>query len=370
VKTGKWLSAALGLALGVSAAAPFGCSDGASSNDSKDAAAVESSPPRPPPTGDEVASPVTGPGRLSETGLYADVASKTLAPGVLRFAPARPLWADGASKERFVLLPPGTKIDTTDMNEWIFPVGTKMWKEFHVSGKLVETRFLWKRVDAPGVDAWWKAAYVWEGDGADAIVKPDGVLSALGTTHDVPSQDDCIYCHAHVRDVVIGFSAMELSSPSAGDAGANDASAGDAGANTGLLLSFASQGFFTKPPTADFAVPGTGMVRDVLAFLHGNCGFCHKAEGRLHDQSAIRFRLLTTDLTPEQTGAYTTPIHLKMRHVMGADIDEGIVPGQPEKSQVYMRMITEAVRMPPKGTKVIDAYGSALVRDWILALPP
>jgi hypothetical protein len=108
----------------------------------------------------------------------------------------------------------------------------------------------------------------------------------------------------------------------------------------------------------------------VLAYFHGNCGFCHKKDGKLQDQSALRLRLLTTDTTPEVTGAYTTPIHLKMRHVMGTDIGEGVVPGQPEKSQLYMRMITPAVRMPPEGTQVVDTVGSGFVREWILALPP
>ena len=40
------------------------------------------------------------------------------------------LWADYATKQRWILLPPGTKIDATDPNEWVFPVGTKVWKEF------------------------------------------------------------------------------------------------------------------------------------------------------------------------------------------------------------------------------------------------
>lgn len=322
-----------------------------------------------------------GPTLLSETGLYADLAARTLAPGVIGFAPAHPLWADDAQKERFILLPPGTKIDTSDMDNWVFPIGTKIWKTFHVDGKLIETRFLWKREDKR-IDGWWKCAYLWEPDGSEATAKPDGVPSALGTTHDVPPQEDCVECHASVRDAAIGFSAMELSAPGAGagagDAGAAgdaDADAGDAGTSaggpgTGLLLSFAAQGFFTNPPSADFAVPGTGVVHDALAYMHGNCGFCHKKDGLLSFQSAMRLRLLTTDLTPAQTGAYTTPIHLKMRHVMGTDISEGVVPGQPEKSQLYMRMITAAVRMPPEGTKVVDTVGSGLVREWILALPP
>jgi hypothetical protein len=363
----------LGLALGLSAAAPFGCGAGSAVDAPADAATAEAAPPKippAPPNGTEDASVASGPERLSATGLYADFASRTLTAGVVRFTPAHPLWADGAQKERFILLPPGAKIDTSDMNAWVFPVGTKLWKTFRVDGKLVETRFMWKRAAPPGSDSWWKAAYLWEADGSDAIVKPDGVPSALGTTHDVPSQTDCVYCHENVRDAAIGFSAFELSSPRAGltDAGADDAGTPPEG--TGLLLSLAAQGNFTTPPSADFVVPGTGNVRDVLAYFHGNCGFCHKKDGKLEQQSALRLRLLTTDTTPEVTGAYTTPIHLKMRHVMAPDISEGVVPGQPEKSQLYMRMISDTVRMPPKGTKVVDPYGSGIVRDWILALPP
>jgi hypothetical protein len=356
-----WLHAGLGFALGASVLAPFGCGEGSSSRETPDAGAAAVAPPHVerPPTGDPGAPPVPGPALLSETGLYADLAARTLAPGVTSFAPAHPLWADGAQKERFILLPPGAKIDTSDMDNWVFPIGTKLWETFRVDGKLIETRFLWKR-ETEHLDGWWKCAYVWAPDGSEAIATPDGVLSALGTTHDVPPQTDCIECHANVSDKAIGFSAMELSAPDAGDA--------DAG--TGLLLSFAAQGFFTTPPTTDFAVPGTGVVHDTLAYLHGNCGFCHKKDGHLSYQSAMRLRLLTTDLTPEQTGAYTTPIHLKMRHVMAPDIGEGIVPGQPEKSQLFMRMISTTVRMPPTGTKVLDTVGIGLVSEWILALPP
>ena len=93
------------------------------------------------------AGAATPPASLVCTGLYADVASKTLAPGVEAYAPAVPLWSDGASKQRWIGLPAGTKIDNTNPDEWIFPVGTKLWKEFSKDGKRVETR-LWQKVSA------------------------------------------------------------------------------------------------------------------------------------------------------------------------------------------------------------------------------
>ena len=54
-------------------------------------------------------------------------------------APTEALWSDGAVKRRFIYLPPGTTIDTTNMDEWVFPVGTKFWKEFSVDGRKLRT---------------------------------------------------------------------------------------------------------------------------------------------------------------------------------------------------------------------------------------
>src|SRR5262249_36612081 len=70
------------------------------------------------------------PSDLGCTGLYSDWARRTLNPDAKEFDPGLHLWSDGAQKTRWILVPPGQKIDTADMNEWRFPVGTKLWKEF------------------------------------------------------------------------------------------------------------------------------------------------------------------------------------------------------------------------------------------------
>ena len=81
------------------------------------------------------------PERLSQTGLYADIAAKQIAPGVLSFSPQYPLWSDGARKQRWIALPPGTSVDASDSDAWVFPVGTRLWKEFAFDRR-IETRFL------------------------------------------------------------------------------------------------------------------------------------------------------------------------------------------------------------------------------------
>ena len=93
----------------------------------------------------ECANAAMPPQTLVCTGLFADIAAKLITPGVAAYAPAVPLWSDGAEKKRWISLPAGAVIDTSDPNEWKFPIGTKAWKEFSRDGHRVETR-LWQKV--------------------------------------------------------------------------------------------------------------------------------------------------------------------------------------------------------------------------------
>ena len=54
-------------------------------------------------------------------------------------------------------------IDNSDPDAWEFPVGTRMWKEFVVDGRPVETRMIHRF--GPGPDDFVFAAYVWDDDG-------------------------------------------------------------------------------------------------------------------------------------------------------------------------------------------------------------
>jgi hypothetical protein len=68
------------------------------------------------------------PERLSETGLFVEGSAIQVRPGVLQFSPQYPLWSDGATKQRWIKLPPGTFIDATRADAWTFPRGTRLWK--------------------------------------------------------------------------------------------------------------------------------------------------------------------------------------------------------------------------------------------------
>ena len=84
------------------------------------------------------------PRKLSETGLYQDLATLTVAPEARPFSPQYPLWSDGATKLRWVALPAGSTIDAADPDAWRFPVGTRFWKQFSFGDLRVETRYIEK----------------------------------------------------------------------------------------------------------------------------------------------------------------------------------------------------------------------------------
>ena len=157
------------------------------------------------------------PATLECTGLYADLATGKLAPGVREYAPAYALWSDGADKRRWIGLPAGSVIDASDPNEWVFPVGTRVWKEFAQQGIRVETR-LWQKVSA---NFWVNAVYVWNQDQSAAPRSKGGDIPFGDGTYHVPTQEECEKCHRGRTEHILGFSAVDLGLPGAtrGDAG-------------------------------------------------------------------------------------------------------------------------------------------------------
>ena len=124
-----------------------------------------------PPDADPLAT-------LFGTGLCVDHACTQINSGIYAYTPRWPLWADAASKRRWIYLPPGTQIDTTDMDHWDFPIGTKLWKEFSVNGVRVETRLIEKVASNNTQSDWYYVAYQWNATQDDALAVPTGVVES------------------------------------------------------------------------------------------------------------------------------------------------------------------------------------------------
>jgi hypothetical protein len=270
------------------------------------------------------------------------------------------------------------------MDFWVYPVGTKFWKEFSRDGVRVETRILWKQIS--GAAGWYMMAFKWNDAQTDATAVPDGELDASATDHDIPSQETCGTCHNKMSDRAIGFSAVQLAH----------------GAEVpGLTLDqIVQMGWLTDPPAAPIAVPGTDVEKAAFGYLHSNCGMCHNERSSvfttkvndmnlwLHSTPQANCASCGDLASPQTTAPYLGLVNMatKKGNILGATVR--VTPGDLANSALYQVMnIRDAVpgaqaptdaggdagvlefQMPPVGTEIVDPNGTAAIAAWINSLP-
>ena len=295
---------------------------------------------------------------LFDTGLCLDRACTQIASDAIEYQPRFELWANGATKRRWIQLPAGAKIDTSDMDHWVFPVGTKAWKEFTRDGVRVETRYIVKLVDNDNsTQSWSYAAYEWNAAQTEAVSVPDGSVDANGTQHDVPDNKECTDCHEQIRPSrLLGFEAIQLD---------HDVPAAD-------LRDVIGMGWLSKPPTGSspfFPLPGSATVHAAFGYLHANCSSCHSTSSYVRNDTPLDLRLLTTKLgSVEQTPTYLTTVNVPTL----TDLAQGTIvrPRDPDNSVMIevMNYSDRFFRMPPVATEIVDPQGQAVLRAWINSL--
>ena len=310
-------------------------------------------------------------GSLRDSGLYADFSERRVGPRHLTYAPQYPLWSDGAVKRRWVQLPPGHSIDASDPDQWEFPIGTKVWKEFAFDGRPVETRLIERLADGD----WSFASYVWNADLTDALLAPAEGLRGVcevrpGVWHDIPGVLDCRACHVTDRVEILGFSALQLSTErDPGDPHA-EAVAPDMVdvlmlIEDGVIRPYPPQ-LAERPPRVGACSP---IERAALGYLHSNCGNCHSAKSSLNSLGLILRHSVA--LAAAREPALRTAVDQIGRYRIPSAAATGayyIRPGDPTHSAILVRMDTRdpVQQMPPLGTKIVDAKAVELIRRWIL----
>jgi hypothetical protein len=305
---------------------------------------------------------LVAPALLSETGLTG--------PGVRTFSPQYPLWSDGATKRRWVHLPEGTTIDVSNPEIWVFPDGTRFWKEFSIGGRKVETRMLWKRGEE-----WVFASYLWNDSQTDATLVPEaGVTTtaevAPGRRHRIPGGAECRACHDSSRTEILGFGALQLSD----DRDPNALHADAITADSVTLRTLVKEGlttprrpeWVTSPPRIEADTPET---RAVLGYLSTNCGSCHNPESSIANVGLNLKASIGPASTPCPVAIAATvnvaglwaPAHAT------PGTTHRITPGQPDLSTLLLRMRSRrpSTQMPPLGTEVADEEAVARVTKWI-----
>jgi hypothetical protein len=310
------------------------------------------------------AAGATPPRLLSETGLFVAGSTGTIAPGVLSFSPQYPLWSDGATKRRWISLPPGSAIDATRPDAWELPAGSRLWKEFS-HGRRIETRM----IERLGDGSWRFAVYVWNEDGGDAKLAPPEGIAALpvagapGSRYAIPSQADCRACHDGAAVPVLGFSALQLSpdrDPRAPHA--EPPAAGDVDLRTlvdrGLLRNL-PPALLEQPPRIRAA---SAEQRAALGYLHGNCGHCHNDPRESGAGVPVDLLLAQYVARPDSADAV-------LRSLIGASsrFRPAGARGAERAEILAMRMRSRdpRVQMPPLGTRVPDSQALPLIERWI-----
>jgi len=166
----------------------------------------------------------TFPAKLSDTGIFADLASLTPNPGIVSYEPIISFWSDYAIKRRWFCIP-----DTTNQmgfaadTNWTFTSGMMWVKHFDLeltrddpsTKKRIETRVLVKTTNGC-----FGVSYQWNNAGTEAFLVPDGgtnfnvnVLAGTNTIAqqwEIPSRSSCLACHTVVAGQARSFNTREL----------------------------------------------------------------------------------------------------------------------------------------------------------------
>jgi uncharacterized repeat protein (TIGR03806 family) len=335
------------------------------------------------------------PRKLSETGLFASTKDHIPAPGVIPYSVNAELWADGASKERFLAIPGDGKIEYETMTYpqpapgahpgWKFPTGTVMVKTFSLeqeagnpqSRRRLETRLLvGERVagdEDVGDQVWSGYTYVWNDAQTDADLLDAGGLDRKYTIKDAkapngvreqvwhfPSRAQCTMCHTMAAKYLLGVNTLQMN---------RDHEYGGAIANQ--LATLEHLGIFSKPlpklpeqlpHMVDYRDKAAGLDARARSYLHANCSHCHRKWGGGNADFQLLFPLALKD-----TGT------LDVRPAHGAlDLDDArlLAAGAPDRSLIYQRMARRGLgQMPQVASNLVDQEGVELIREWIKQLP-
>lgn len=295
-------------------------------------------------------------------GLYENHDVNQRAKSAVHYSPGIAFWSDGAVKDRYLSLPAGTKIDTSDMDAWKFPVGTKAFKEFHVGGVLVETRMLWKQAEGH----WVEAAYIWATDLKSAILTEIDAPTLLPSGYEIPSLKSCRKCHGGGSDELLGIEAIATALSTA----------------QGITLaSLVADGSLSAPPaTTSVMLPEdtTGKAAEALGYLHMNCGAaCHSDRG-ISGFTQLHMRLRAGEFWPgppsvDTTDTYTTGLNADVilaTYQQAFPNTKLIMPGAHDQSLAWLTAhLRGEHQMPPIVSHQIDDTGTQKLADWIDALP-
>ena len=127
--------------------------------------------------------------------------------GLVPYEINAPFWSDGAAKDRYIGLRNGTTMSVDAGDDWNFPTGTVLFKNFRLNGRLIETRHLMRHPDG----VWAGYTYEWNAAGTEATRVRNGKTEQIqGQDWIFPSEADCLVCHTSVAGTALGPETAQL----------------------------------------------------------------------------------------------------------------------------------------------------------------
>ncbi len=267
-------------------------------------------------------------------------------------------WSDGADKERYIGLPNGTTMSIDAADDFDFPPGTVIVKNFRLNGELIETRHLMRHPDG----VWAGYTYEWNAAQTEATrVRGGKVANVQGQDWIFPDEAECLQCHTTVAGVALGPEIAQLNKdftyPSTGRTH-NQLETLDA---VTMFSSPLPGDPATLPALADPTDAGADLDDRARAWLHTNCASCHQPGGPTPTDLDLRYTTALADMNACGIAPDTGDVGIAMPLI--------IAPGEPDRSVLVARVDRRDVDgMPPLGSTIVDADGVALLTQWVVSL--
>ncbi len=352
------------------------------------------------------------PTKLSDTGVFEDVAKHAPAEGVIPFRPNVRQWQDEATADYLLALPGLSTVSFFDKPRPL--PGQVFWHDFKMAfpkdAVLVKTISLdvvvgkervEKRVETQVLhfdgDDWRGYSYAWRDDQTDAdLVPADGAEKAFTVPTRMETADrdtgkgfvegkreqvwtfhsraQCISCHNSWSEYALAFNTKQLNRPllfggmHAPNQLAHLTTGGYAhrvGADDKELPPFDAESVKKEPALANFISDGSLDAR-ARSYLHVNCAHCHRfggGGGQVVLELDYAKPLKETgilDVRPKQGDFGITDARI-------------VAPGDPYRSVLFYRMAKFGRgRMPHLGSEFPHTRGLDLMAEWIASLsdPP
>jgi uncharacterized repeat protein (TIGR03806 family) len=291
---------------------------------------------------------------LSDTGCVNPANPAQPASGLIPYAPNAPFFSDNATKARWLALPNGQRITVGADDDFDFPSGSVLVKNFLLGNRLVETRLFMRHNDGN----WAGYTYEWNAGGTEATRVIGGkTVTVAGQTWEFPSESQCLQCHTAAAGRTLGLEIGQLN---------GDLLYPATGRTANQLTTLDDVDVLTPPlaqtPASLPVIPNpfgsAGLGERARAWLHTNCANCHRPGGGAQSGMDLRY---TTPL--DDTQACDVAPTLGDLGIANARL---IAPGSAARSVVVARVDrTGTDAMPPLARHLIDTQGVQLLTGWI-----